>query len=293
MKNPFLLVAILLASTIALAAPSLPPSKTASTTTSTAVTQAISKEELELKVLQAQSATMKEYHSSLLDTVYWALGTVATVAALLVGFGWFANFKFHEAEKQRLKEELETRIGEATARLDAHLGTREAEVLKLVDSRLDTYLTKIARDIDIAREEASRATQDNAAATKELKVTIEGLKESEKNSARRDAELEATLRLVEEHVWNLKGIPTNTLITQAQGLASSINAGNRYYIASALERMQKTIKDIVLPDKHAMTNNMVNMIDKTVATAESIEPITASAVRDLLKQIQREPEEKT
>lgn len=72
-----------------------------------------------MRVSQTQIATMKEYHSSLLDTVYWALGTVATVAVLLVGFGWFANFKFHEAEKQRLKEDLVASQKEANATLEA------------------------------------------------------------------------------------------------------------------------------------------------------------------------------
>lgn len=209
----------------------------------------ISQLELELKVLQTQAATMKEYHSSLLDTVYWALGTVATVAVLLVGFGWFANFKFHESEKQRLKEELEARLREATATINARLGSHEIEVLNSIDSRLDGHLTRIARDIDIARAEASRFNQENADAVKELKADFALLQKTATNTARRDDELETALRLVEENVWELKGIPTNTLITQGQGLRSAVKAGNHYFITSALGRMQSTIKNSVLPNK--------------------------------------------
>lgn len=138
------------------------PREKASTPTTTAAPQPNLQLESELKVLKMQVATMKEYHSSLLDTVYWALGTVATVAALLVGFGWFANFKFHESEKQRLKEELEGRLERAQALVDTRLSSSEVEVIKSIDSRLDSHLSGIARDIDIARAEAARLHQENA-----------------------------------------------------------------------------------------------------------------------------------
>lgn len=228
---------------------------------------------------------MKEYHSSLLDTVYWALGTVATVTTLLVGFGWFANFKFHEAEKQRLKEDLEIRLKEATATLDARLSVNQAEMSKLIDSRLDAFLTRVARDIDLAREEASRATENNRDELKQLKVSVEALRESERQNAKRDSELEATLRVVEEHVWDLKGIPTNTLLTQAQGLKSAMDADSRHHITSVLDRMRSTITDSILPKKMSLPKSAIEWINLVLAKAETTEPILATELRELVKQI--------
>ena len=56
-------------------------------------------------MLRAQLEVMKQYDQRLLNTVYWALGTLAAVAAALVGFGWFANFRVYERDKNALAQE--------------------------------------------------------------------------------------------------------------------------------------------------------------------------------------------
>lgn len=71
-----------------------------------------------LEILQAQLQTMKEYHSSLLDTVYWAMGGVFLIAGTLLGFGWFVNFKIYERDKAFLKADVETHLREQIAELE-------------------------------------------------------------------------------------------------------------------------------------------------------------------------------
>lgn len=135
-------------------------------------TAVFSQAEMDLKVQEKQIAIMKEYHSSLLDTVYWALGTLATVATLLVGFGWFANFKFHESEKQRLKDELDGKIKEVLASIDTRLSSNEVQVINAVDTRLDSHFTRVARDIDIARAEAVGMHDRISATIEEMKTQL-------------------------------------------------------------------------------------------------------------------------
>lgn len=262
------------------------PREKASTPTTTAAPQPNLQLESELKVLKMQVATMKEYHSSLLDTVYWALGTVATVAALLVGFGWFANFKFHESEKQRLKEELEGRLERAQALVDTRLSSSEVEVIKSIDSRLDSHLSGIARDIDIARAEAARLHQENADAIKQQKAEVAALQQARTMNQKRDSELEASLRAVEEHIWQLKGIPENRLLTQFQCLQSALDGEHRYYITSTMERMQQTINESILPAKKTLPKSVLDSIKGAVARAANIEPLAAANVSQLLEQIQ-------
>lgn len=249
--------------------------------------------ELELKVLEKQIATMKEYHSSLLDTVYWALGTVATVAVLLVGFGWFANFKFHESEKQRLKDELDGRLKETLASIDTRLSSIEVQVIRSVDSRLDSHLTRVTRDVDIARAEASGMNERNATAIEQMKSQLASLENAKDRSEKEDSQIEAALRRVEEYVWDLKGIPTNKLITQAQGLRAAIKAENRYYITSALEGMENTLTVSILPANTAMPADTLKSIKEAVAKSAAIEPIAAAAVTELLDKIETKPESKS
>lgn len=70
-------------------------------------------------LLEAQLQTMRDYHSSLLDTVYFALAGVFLLASLLVGFGWFANFKVYERDKLALRAELEAIVVKASGELKA------------------------------------------------------------------------------------------------------------------------------------------------------------------------------
>lgn len=245
--------------------------------------------ELEVKLLEQQIATMKEYHSSLLDTVYWALGTVATVSMLLVGFGWLANFKFHESEKKRLMDELDAKLKEAFSSIETRLSTREIEVIKSVDLRLENQATRTTRDIDIARTEATKQHENNSAAIEQMRVKISDLDAAQAKGKKRDSEIEATLRNVEEGVWEIKGIPTNILITQAQGLRASLDAEqNRFYIVSTLQRMRKTIEDLILPTGKTVPKQIIDGIKEDVAKVATIEPVEATAVSLLLEKIQIE-----
>ncbi len=283
MKNILYLLAILSFYSTSFAVPTVPQAKV--NTPALATPSPSLQSELEVKLLEKQIATMKEYHSSLLDTVYWALGTVATVSVLLVGFGWLANFKFHESEKKRLIDELDAKLKEALASIDTRLSINEVEVIKSVDLRIDNQVTRVARDIDIARAEALRQHESNTSAIEQLKSKISVLDDAQTKGEKRDSEVEAALRQVEEHVWDLKGIPTNTLITQAQGLQASIAAEHRFYITSTLQRMKKTIQNSILPAGGTMPKPILDSMKEDVAKVVAIEPIEAAAVSQLLEKI--------
>lgn len=250
----------------------------------------VSQAELELKVQEKQIAAIKEYHSSLLDTVYWALSTVATVAALLVGFGWFANFKFHESEKQRLKDELDGRIKEALASIDSRLSAHEVQMLNAVDTRLDSHFTRVARDIDIARADAVGMYERMTTTIEEMKSQLTALELGKKRSEIADSEMEVALRDVEVHVWELKGIPINMLITQKQGLAAAIKANSKFSVQFALDGMANTITNSILPAKKNISAKMLKQICDAVDSAAAIDPVKAASVKALLEQVQVKPE---
>lgn len=250
----------------------------------------ISQAELELKVQEKQIATIKEYHSSLLDTVYWALSTVATVAALLVGFGWFANFKFHESEKQRLKDELDGRIKEALAFIESRLSAHEVQMLNAVDTRLDSHFTRVARDIDIARADAVGMYERMTTSIEQMKSQLTALELGKKRSEIAENEMEVALRDVEVHVWELKGIPINMLITQRQGLDAAIKANSKFSVQFALDGMANTITKSILPAKKNISAKMLKQFFDAVDSAAAIDPVKAASVKALLEQVQVEPE---
>ena len=70
----------------------------------------------DVNVLTAQLATMQSFTDRLLATVYWSLGTVVVLVALLVGFSWFSSMRLHDREMTAIRGEL---VGMINSRIDA------------------------------------------------------------------------------------------------------------------------------------------------------------------------------
>lgn len=88
-----------------------------------------------VKVLESQIQLMREHQGSLLDTVYWALGGVFLVVSLLLGFGWFVNFKVYERDKESLKSDLATSAEKTSSELEQSVKAQiEAISIKLSNS---------------------------------------------------------------------------------------------------------------------------------------------------------------
>lgn len=84
-------------------------------------------------VLQAQLDVMRDYTKHLLSTVYWSLGVIVTIVVLLIGFGWFANFKVYERDKIALQQQLHGHLQEEISTLNRtlteNIQKRHAEVM--------------------------------------------------------------------------------------------------------------------------------------------------------------------
>lgn len=66
----------------------------------------------EVAVLRAQLETMRQYDQRLLETVYWSLGGAGAIVLLVVGLGWYTNFRLHERDRAALKKELLASLSE-------------------------------------------------------------------------------------------------------------------------------------------------------------------------------------
>lgn len=129
-----------------------------------------------LEVLQAQLQTMKEYHGSLLDTVYWAMGGVFLIAGTLIGFGWFANFKVYERDKSSLRADLEAHLRERILDLEKSLHDSAATSEKALLAKLDSLVKEVRVELNTNTASVESAAKQRAKSLDQalvaLKVTV-------------------------------------------------------------------------------------------------------------------------
>ena len=87
--------------------------------------------------LKATLQVVQSYQDKFLATVYWSLGTIATIVVLLVGFGWFANFRIYERDKSALKDELHMIMNEELLQLRKIVETHVTDSTKSIERQID------------------------------------------------------------------------------------------------------------------------------------------------------------
>jgi len=218
-------------------------------------TESISDLKLELALLKQQNEIIKGGQADLLQTVYFALGTVVLLALALTGYSWWTNFRVYERDKDALTTNLNATIAGATTRLEGEvklsLSGHTNEVnekvssvkselnakLASVQSELNKGLARLEYDlVDLEADFYLSAESPSIAATsgiKQLKLAIQldsgwrakyamdAIKEAiEDDGELYEREIDETLRMLEK-VPRLKEVEPD-VVEQARALSTVV-----------------------------------------------------------------------
>ncbi|WP_047552766.1 hypothetical protein [Methylotenera sp. G11] len=217
----------------------------------------------EVKQLKAQLQIVESYQDKLLSTVYWSLGTLATIAALLVGFSWFANFRIYERDKTALRQELHSAVEDELRNLR-----------RLVEDHVD----------DSKKTLTDQIIMQSQAATEPLKKKILA---NERTLSRGLANLELEIREIEHTKWREKKVYSNALRTSRQMLDISLITENRYDIADALDRIQGDLGSMLKANYTTLIPDAedVSTIVKTLDRVDAEHLILVSSIKDMLAKV--------
>lgn len=243
----------------------------------------------EAVALEAQNKIIKDYHASLLDTVYWALTAVAGIVVVLVGTNWLVNFKLNEQDKERMRREFEARMSEVQSSVEVRISAFKTQLQDSVRLQLDALSNRTDSEIQAQRLELRTDLQGLEARLASIVEAIAATERMLDLQRKSVSDVEATARQVEEHVWGLKGIPINVLLTQGQGLDAAMDADNKWRVESILHRMKDTLlgRGGAKPISQIVSSTQADLME-SVKSATKLAPELADEVATLLAKLSEE-----
>ncbi|MGZ9666246.1 hypothetical protein ACXX9E_09125 [Pseudomonas sp. GNP014] len=264
------------------ASPAVPVGKSAGGENESQLVIELKTETLQLK---EQNKLLREYQGSMLSTVYWSLGVIATIVALLMGYSIFTNFKFYDQDKQRLKTEIQSFIDKSQAELITRVQQERLESERVVELKnentLSTFLSQnseLQARLDTARTELSNEIKSLTNQVIKLPVELENIK----NYALRS---EVEIRTIEGMVWELRGVHSNTLLAQIEGIKAACASSSSVKLKYALERMSDTLDTHFITPGKTLTENVFTWGTEALDMATVFYPSEVTEVRNKLNRV--------
>ncbi len=228
-------------------------------------------DQITISLLQSELNTVRDFQDTLLTTVFWSLGTIATIAVLLVGFGWYSNFRVYERDKASLSQELRSHL----------------------DNELAALSTKIEQSLNESRDSANKLAHEqreelSARVNKTLEATV--TKSVAPLSARIEmlksghAELQYAILEINRERWRAKGVYTNALREGVSILNLTTANQQGWRISRALDAIQADLKVLLeqKPPRAAPDAELLRDISSALDQVSQDNPIPVNAIKDLL-----------
>lgn len=229
-----------------------PPPAIASSATSVA--------QAELAVAKAELEVTRKYQEHLLATVYWALGTLAAVAALLVGYSWWNNSRNYDRDRIAFEREAGARLTEMVAKIAAE----QQAALHLRTEGLEQKLTRQTRESEekllgsmgTKLDESKKGIADQL---KQLKASLSEVR-SEINKIHFSAQLQRHQRT------RASGIRRNALQDSVTALEMALKLDDEYEIGNVLDLVANDVNFILngkdLPIDNFLIGQLVGALDR-------------------------------
>lgn len=234
-------------------------------------------EAVERKLLEAQIDNLKEqkeivesYHESILDTVYFSVGSVFTLTILLLGYSWWFNTRTYEKEKVALKDEIKLLIKSTSDEIKVEQQTKRTEQDNQFATRIDAITNSSATNYAQIRTDMA---DQNRTISSQLAM----------NKLQTDWLLRE-FRMVEEMVWGLRGVKSNSLFSIAQALSLSAGDEEDTLFDQIFERFEERANEMI-NSKDAISDGMREQIKKQIEKCMEKRQDKANEALALLDQV--------
>ncbi|RRJ20164.1 hypothetical protein EIK76_11590 [Rheinheimera mesophila] len=262
----------------------------------------------QLQEMKIRNDLLENYQSSLLSTVHWSLSFMGGIALLLIGYGWWSNSKIHEKDKQQLKQEIATLLGEWEIKIKSDNADVINEQAKTIENRLirvdeqvreveksfDNKLTRIdeqVREVEKSFDnKLEKIFSESKKLHEKLAMNVESMASQISILSVGQIHLEGSMLHVEERVWDIKGVTQNILLTQTQGLDAAIKLGSDYgyRVDTVLERIKETLEKLIKSKNPTARPYLVNRLKQSLNSLDSVYSVKVSEILGILETIRVE-----
>lgn len=227
----------------------------------------------ELAVVRAQLEDNRKFQDQLLATVYWSLGTLATVAVLLTGFGWFANTKMYERDKAALERDLrgqlfeEIRASKQALETDTAIKFKEQDnyISEKVDKDVELATKTISKDIEELEKKLASRISNSAANLARLTNDIHHLN------------LKNALLMREE--WKKKNVTRNMLQETVNALVLTNTLGDKYEQGDVLDFLREDMDAVIKAKNNPIDNYLIAQLIKALDSVEGDHAHSAAVLK--------------
>lgn len=262
------------------------------------------KKQPEAIALEEQNKIIKQYHSALTDTVYFALSLVGGVAALLVGASFLINFKLYESDKERISEKMAALKSELDSlrksQLDAVVSLRaeleantfaqtekaKTESLISVQTQLAGYADRASNEMVSFRSELAAVVERNENRYESVQTKLEKLLAADANLLKKIAAVEAIAREAEAEAYDIRNYRGAKLIKLSQALRAAAQAEQVWNVKSLFEQIAETLRHVLDVKSEVLSEQTIDFVKKAATATEALDSEGGAKVLTLLAQVE-------
>lgn len=83
-----------------------------------------------IEVLKAQRDLMNDYNERILSTVYWSLAGMVGVVAVVIGLGWWTNFRIYRKDIDAIKDQYKNDLESLKSELKKEASATKTEMMQ-------------------------------------------------------------------------------------------------------------------------------------------------------------------
>lgn len=217
------------------------------------------------ELLLREIEVMKQYDQDLLETVYWSLGALLTIAVLLIGFGWFANFKVYERDKESIRRDLNSFIQSEFKSIQNSVESKIKSEFESVESKISELSLSV---FDENIKDVNGLIGNNSRNIDSIKTDI--------------VKFKYELLEIEAKSYQEKGSLTNAFRSQSRIIPIVLNTSYSWQVSFTLDKMQSLLVEMIEKKEVYLDADDIHAVTKILDSIEDEHEITVRGIKELL-----------